>query len=147
MITPEQEEFWEIQEDEARTTVDRLARDGATVVIAQAERPGIGLLAKCPVGDEECFPLDDYALNHDEYRRRWNAVIERIAADDPRVRTFRMDPLLCADPEPPEPRSPSSCDDLVDGAPLRPDGSHVDLERFAADVADRVWCEVIAASG
>ena len=146
MITPEQEEFWEIQEDEARTTVDRLARDGATVVIAQAERPGIGLLAKCPVGDEECFPLDDYALNHDEYRRRWNAVIERIAADDPRVRTLRMDPLLCNSPEPVDPRRPAACDDhQSNGKLLREDGIHVTIDPFGRPTADAVLDEVLRA--
>lgn len=146
MITPEKEEFWEIQEAEAHATVDRLARDGATVVIAQAERPGIGLLAKCPVGDEECFPLDDYALNHDEYRRRWNAVIERIAADDPRVRTFRMDPLLCNSPEPVDPRRPAACDDhQSNGKLLREDGIHVTIDPFGRPTADAVLDEVLRA--
>ncbi|SHJ84854.1 Peptidoglycan/LPS O-acetylase OafA/YrhL, contains acyltransferase and SGNH-hydrolase domains [Tessaracoccus bendigoensis DSM 12906] len=144
LLVPEQEEFWIVLEAEVRESVDRLTREGATLLIAQPERPGIGLLAKCPVGDRACFPLDDYALNRDEYRRRWNRIIERIAADDPRVRTFRMDPLLCNGPEPTEPRKPAACDDHQgNGRLLREDGIHVTLDPFGPPTAEAVVREVL----
>jgi hypothetical protein len=110
------------------------------LVIAQTERPGLGMSTRCTA--EGCHPLYDLMMNHDEYRRRWNELVAEVAESDDRVRTFRMDPLLCTDPEPAEPRSPSSCDDLIDGALLRPDGSH---PQFGEDVAGRVWEALIAA--
>jgi peptidoglycan/LPS O-acetylase OafA/YrhL len=142
VVGPDEDAFWAAQERDLRATIDRLTATGATLVIAQTERPGLGMSTRCTA--EGCHPLYDLMMNHDEYRRRWNDLVARVAESDDRVRTFRLDPLLCADPEPPEPRSPSSCDDLVDGALLRPDGSHVE-PRFGQDVAGRVWEALIAA--
>ncbi|AQP47556.1 hypothetical protein BW730_08700 [Tessaracoccus aquimaris] len=147
LIRPEDPEFWDVLEAETRTTIDRLTRDGATLVIAQPERPGPGLLKKCPVGDTDCFPLDDYALNHDEYRMRWNEMVRRIAAQDPRVRTFQMDPLFCDDPEPSRPQSPSACDDAQpDGGSLRDDGIHVTIDAYGRQTADKVLAAVLDAA-
>ncbi|MBK7819549.1 MAG: acyltransferase [Tessaracoccus sp.] len=149
VVGPEEDAFWVAQERDLRATIDRLTATGARLVIAQTERPGLGMSTRCD--KDSCHPLYDLMMNHDEYRRRWNDLVERLAEEDGRVRTFRMDPLLCADPEPAEPQSPSSCDDLVadagedtaEGVLLRPDGSHVDADRFGEDVARRILREVL----
>lgn len=148
VLHPEEEEFWTVLEAETESTIDRLTRDGAQLVIIQPERPGNGLLAKCPVGDDDCFPLDDYALNHDEYRRRWNELVARIASQDERVSTFRTDDIFCNDPEPAQAQSPSACDDRQpDGEPLRPDGIHVAIDPFGAEIAERIVDEALGAAG
>lgn len=87
-------------------------------------------------------------LNHDEYRRRWNQLIVDLAASDDRVRTFRLDPLLCDDLEPTAAVAPATCDDKQpDGTVLRPDGSHIAMDPYGPIVAEKVLQSVLTAAG
>lgn len=148
LLRPEQEEFWTVLEAEVEASVDRLTRDGATLVIIQPERPGIGLLPQCPAGHTDCFPLDDYALNHDDLRRRWNQMVVNLAERDDRVATFRADDLFCNDPEPATAQAPSACDDRQpDGKLLRPDGIHVAIDPFGRRIAEEVLARAHQAAG
>lgn len=148
LLRPEQEEFWTVLEAELGLAVDRLTRDGAKLVIIQPERPGVGLLSRCAAGRTDCFPLDDYALNHDDLRRRWNAMVVELAERDDRVATLRADAIFCNDPEPATAQAPAACDDRQpDGKLLRPDGIHVDVDTFGSQIAGRVLREAMEVAG
>ena len=134
-------------EADVAQTVDRLTRDGAILVIGRTERPGPGLFDKCAPGATDCYPLDDVALNHDEYRRRWNDMVLELVATDPRVRSFDLDPLTCNDEEPAEAVSPAACDDRQpDGGLLRPDGVHIRVDPYGRPTADRIIDAVLEAA-
>lgn len=145
IVGPDEESFWEALEEDLATSVDRLTAQGATLVIAQTERPGTGMLSRCT--EEDCHPLLDLMTHHDEYRRRWNQLVVDLAATDERVKTFRMDPVLCKDPEPEAPLPPALCDDSrPDGKLLRPDGSHILVDPFGYETAEAVLAEVLTAA-
>ena len=102
-------------------------------------------LTRC--NEHSCHPLYDLLLNHDEHRRHWNQIVADLAARDDRVKTFRMDPVLCNDPEPDQAVAPASCDDRQDdGQLLRPDGSHIEVDRFGYPAAEKVLEEVLTAA-
>lgn len=146
IVGPDEDIFWEELERDLAASVDRLTAEGATLVIAQTERPGEGMaLTRC--NEHSCHPLYDLLLNHDEHRRHWNQIVADLAARDDRVKTFRMDPVLCNDPEPDQAVAPASCDDRqVDGQLLRPDGSHIEVDRFGYPAAEKVLEEVLTAA-
>ena len=138
IVGPDEEAFWEAQRRDLAVTVDRLTAEGARLVIAQTERPGMGMLTRCK--PEDCHPLLDLMTHHDEYRRRWNQIIVDLAASDPRVRTFRMDPILCTDPEPAAatPGAAALCDDRGASGPVRYDGSHILMDPYGDDTAEEI---------
>ena len=147
VVGPWEEAFWVALEADVAQTVDRLTRDGAILVIGRTERPGPGLFDKCAPGATDCYPLDDVALNHDEYRRRWNDMVLELVATDPRVRSFDLDPLICNDEEPAEAVSPAACDDRQpDGGLLRPDGVHIRVDPYGRPTADRIIDAVLEAA-
>ena len=146
IVGPDQEEFWVALKQDLDASVERLTSTGAVLVIGQTERPGGALAARCT--PEDCHPLYDLMLNHDEYRRRWNQLIVDLAASDDRVRTFRLDPLLCDDLEPTAAVAPATCDDKQpDGTVLRPDGSHIAMDPYGPIVAEKVLQSVLTAAG
>ncbi|SHJ84834.1 Acyltransferase family protein [Tessaracoccus bendigoensis DSM 12906] len=146
VVGPDEELFWTTQRSDTEATIDRLTSTGAILVIAQTERPGGGMLSRCTA--EDCHPLYDLMINHDEHRRRWNDMVVDIAATDDRVRTFRMDPVVCNDAEPAEAVAPATCDDRQPGGRvLRPDGSHILVDPYGREVADEVLQEVLTAAG
>ncbi|MBB1483709.1 acyltransferase [Tessaracoccus sp. MC1865] len=145
IVGPDEEIFWEALEEDLAASVDRLTSQGATLVIAQTERPGTGMLSRCT--EDECHPLLDLMVNHDEYRRRWNDIVVDLAQRDDRVETFRMDPLLCKDPEPESADGPALCDDSRPGGQLlRPDGSHILVDPFGYETAEKVLENVLTAA-
>lgn len=144
IVGPDEEEFWTALEGDLMASVNRLTSTGATLVIAQTERPGGGMVTRC--NEDDCHPLLDLMTNHDEYRRRWNQMVVDLAERDDRVRTFRMDPVLCKDEEPAEPTAPALCDDSRPGGGfLRPDGSHVLVDPYGKQTAEAVLQEVLRA--
>lgn len=146
VVGPDEELFWTTLHSDTELTIDRLTSTGATLVIAQTERPGNAMLKRCTV--QNCHPLYDLMVNHDQYRRRWNQMVVDIAASDSRVKTFRMDPLLCNDEEPAAPTVPATCDDVQpDGEVLRPDGSHIAVDPYGPKVAYAVLQEVLTTAG
>ncbi|MBB1514783.1 acyltransferase [Tessaracoccus sp. MC1679] len=145
LVGPEDEAFWPALEADLESTVDRLTAGGSRLVIAQTERPGSGMLTRCT--PQDCHPLLDLMTNHDEFRRRWNNMVVDLAATDQRVSTFRMDPILCKDPEPAAPTRPALCDDSREGGLLRPDGSHVQVDPYGQEAAAAVLQAMLTASG
>ncbi|AQP43980.1 acyltransferase family protein [Tessaracoccus flavus] len=143
IVGPDEEEFWTALEEDLAASVDRLTSTGATLVIAQTERPGQGMLSRCT--EDDCHPLLDLMTNHDEHRRRWNQLVVDLAQSDPRVATFRMDPLLCKDDEPSAVTAPALCDDSRPGGFLRPDGSHVLVDPYGKETAEAVLQELLRA--
>lgn len=145
IVGPASEEFWHEQEKDLRAAVDRLTNTGATLVIGQTERPGIGMRTRC--SEDDCHPLLKLMVEEDKYRRRWNQMVVDLSAEDPRVRTFRLDPLLCNDPEPAQVEAVTMCDDTQpDAGYLRPDGSHIDVEAYGAQKAEEVLQAVLEAA-
>lgn len=143
IVGPDEEEFWTALEADLAQSVDRLTAGGATLVIAQTERPGEGMASRC--SEDDCHPLLDLMTNHDQHRRRWNQMVVDLAASDDRVRTFRMDPLLCNDPEPTVATTPALCDDKQsDGGLLRPDGSHILVDPYGPETAEAVLAALVS---
>lgn len=131
LLSPDTEEFWVAQERDFIATADRLTADGATLVVVLTERPGIGTMTRSEAALST--NLIQLMINHDEYRQRFNEIVTRVASTRDDIRTVDGDALFC---EPgPGPGPGSLCDDTVDGHLLRPDGSHIDNDRFGADVA------------
>lgn len=138
-------EFWAAQKASFRADVDRLTSRGATVVVVQTDRPGIGLGTRC--SPAKCHPFLQRLWHEDRLRREWNRIVTDVAAHDPRVRTMVIDDVYCRDADVP-------CDDRLPVSPgatrpavtdptprptvttvrgedlARPDGSH-----FSADAA------------
>lgn len=146
IVGPDEESFWTALKADLDATVERLTQTGATLVIAQTERPGTAMEARCT--PEDCHPLYELMVNQDQYRRRWNQMVVDLATEDERVRTFRMDPLLCNDEEPATATSPATCDDRQPGGTvLRPDGSHVLVDPYGLPTAEKVLQAVLTAAG
>ncbi|MDO5710866.1 MAG: SGNH hydrolase domain-containing protein, partial [Micrococcales bacterium] len=121
--------FWTAQREALARTVDRLTAQGATLVVVEVDRIGVGIDSRCTPMD--CDPLLARLRNDDGLRVTWNRLLAERAASDDRVRLVRMDDLYCRD-------TANPCDDHLPirtspagdfagptGSELaRPDGSH-----------------------
>ncbi|NHB84059.1 hypothetical protein G7085_03745 [Tessaracoccus sp. HDW20] len=144
LVGPDADEFWQVYERELASTVGRLTAGGAHLVIGLTERPGSVLVDRCT--PEHCYKIHAQMLDHDEYRRRRNEIVTRLAEQDDRVRTLDMDPLLCLDPEPTVPGRPAACNDVDVDGPYRWDGTHVDIRVYGDRVAQRVLSGLLRAA-
>ena len=132
-------QFWEAQLADLRRSVDRVTATGATLVIVEMDRPGIGIDTRCT--PEDCPDFLHRLRNRDDLRQDWNRHLRDYAASDSRVRLITVDPYFCRnDASPCDDTLPARTDTSVPfepatGAALaRPDGSHFG-EAGAATVA------------
>ncbi|MGV8844861.1 acyltransferase family protein [Tessaracoccus sp.] len=137
IIGPESELFWEITEDNLRLTADRLQSDGATLVMVATDRIGLGVFEKCT--PEDCHPFLDRLAHHDEYRTRWNAMVQAFAAENDRVAVISVDDLYCTDDAVP-------CNDEHGGVVSRADGSHFSDEKLMPDIAEAIMNRIVEAA-
>ena len=134
VLSPESDEFWEVQRRALIATAERLTDRGETLVIVLTERPGIGVMSR--PDDELASMLIKYTIEHDEYRQRFNQIVTEVAAQRDDIRTIDGDSLFCGDA--PGVGLGPLCDDTVDGNVMRPDGNHVDNDLFGAQVAEQL---------
>lgn len=137
IIGPDAEVFWEVTQDNLQETVDRLQSDGATLVMVETDRIGVGVYGACT--PEDCHPFLDRLARHDEYRQRWNAMVRAFAANNDRVRIIAVDDLYCTDDAVP-------CNDEHDGVLARGDGSHFSDAVLMPGIAEAVIDRIIAAT-
>ncbi|MDO5535817.1 MAG: hypothetical protein Q4F65_14355, partial [Propionibacteriaceae bacterium] len=146
--------------------IDRLTAGGATLVLVQTDRPGIGLTTRCT--PEHCHEFLQRLWHRDDLRIRWNAILTEVAEADPRVETITIDDVYCRDEGVPcddhldtvslevsaAARGPATVNDTAGGpvsgttiGPVdeetlaRPDGSHFSdaaIPRVATSLLDRV---------
>ncbi len=133
ILGPESEEFWQITQDNLETTAERLMSEGASLVIIETDRIGLGVYSQCT--PENCHPFLDRLAHNDEYRQRWNAIVRDYAAATEGVETIAVDDLYCNDDAVP-------CNDETNGVRARADGSHFSdpevMPEIAAGVMERV---------
>lgn len=140
LLTPEDDGFWDAQREDLRVSLDRLTARGATVVVVLTERPGLGIRKACT--ETSCHPMHRRMIDHGEWRERWNAIVSQETQHNPKLRTITVEDQLCPGMNPAttgvdrwlcndvRPRTPDGT------APeLRPDGTHVNLNGVADDVA------------
>ncbi len=137
IIGPDAELFWEITQDNLQEAADRLQSDGATLVMVATDRIGLGVFEKCT--PEDCHPFLDRLARHDEYRTRWNAMVEVFAAENDRVSIIAVDDLYCTDDAVP-------CNDEHDGVLSRADGSHFSDEALMPGIAKAVIDRIVQAT-
>ncbi|MDO5698276.1 MAG: acyltransferase family protein [Dermatophilus congolensis] len=140
--------FWEAQLADLRTAVDRVTATGASLVIVEMDRPGIGIDTRCT--PEDCPEFLHRLRNRDDLRQDWNKHLHAYAATDPRVQVITMDTLFCRDDASPcDDHLPSRADTSVPFAEAagndlaRPDGSHFS-EAGAATVSSALLDRVLA---
>ncbi|MBK8435473.1 MAG: acyltransferase [Austwickia sp.] len=85
--------FWEAQRVSLATTVDRLSATGATVVIVEVDRVGLGINGRCTPAS--CPGFLRALRDNDSLRTTWNAMVRQYAATDTRVRLVTMDDVYC----------------------------------------------------
>ena len=142
VLSPESEEFWEVQRRDLIATADRLTKRGEILVVMLTERPGIGMLSR-PENEQESMFVK-YSVEHDEYRQRFNQIVTEVAAQRDDIRTVDGDSLFCGSA--PSVGPGPLCDDTVNGHLMRPDGNHVDNDRFGPRVANQLLDETLAAA-
>ena len=142
VLSPETEEFWEVQRRDLIATADRLTGRGETLVVVLTERPGLGMLSR--PDNELASMIVKYSIEHDEYRQRFNQIVTEVAAQRDDIRTVDGDSLFCGSA--PSVGPGPLCDDTVDGSPMRPDGNHVDTNRFGPQVANDLLDKALAAA-
>jgi hypothetical protein len=116
VVTSGTEAFWRQRARTLDATVLRLTRQGAQVLFIATEPPGLGMAEGCA---DRCPEWHPYLLAHyDDITTRWNRMLETYARDHPERAVFGSvtDSICLSDVAP--------CDDTVDGAPARPDGTH-----------------------
>ena len=141
-LTPEGEHiragtprFWELREQRLDEHVKTLTAEGAKVVFVAAEPPGKGVTTRCKPGS--CHEwIQRQIEEYDTLTTRWNGMLEAYAQQHPDRATFvSITEEICHDDSVP-------CDDLIDGVPVRSDGTHYtegDNEELAAElVLDRI---------
>lgn len=143
LLSPDMDAFWVAQQRDFNKAIDRLTADGAIVVLVKTERPGIGLQQRCT--PDECPPFLKRMIEGDQYRVKFNEMIDQKARTDDRVRVIETDPLFC----PPGPsKGPGPlCDDTVGGHLMRPDGAHLDNDRFGTEVSNELLNRIEAVIG
>jgi peptidoglycan/LPS O-acetylase OafA/YrhL len=109
--------FWKLRRAALATTVERLSRDGATVVFMATEPPGEGMLTRCT--ERRCHPWIRFQIDHyNDITSKWNRIMRGFAEQNPDLAAFvSVTDVVCKS-------DVSLCDDLIDGVPARPDGTH-----------------------
>ncbi len=102
--------FWQAQEVALKQTVDRLAATGATVLIVEVDRVGLGINARCTTAS--CPGFLRALRDNDTLRTTWNTLVREYAATDRRVAVVTIDDVFCRDADNP-------CDDRL---PMRSAG-------------------------
>jgi peptidoglycan/LPS O-acetylase OafA/YrhL len=109
--------FWKLRRAALARAVDRLTRDGAMVVFVATEPPGEGIMRRCT--SEHCDGWVRFQIEH--YRdvtSRWNEIMRIYATRHPDLAAFvSLTETVCRSDRAP-------CNDLIDGVPARPDGTH-----------------------
>lgn len=137
LLSPSAEEFWQAQEEEFIKSANRLTADGAKLVIVLTERPGLGTLNRPET--ELNAPIIKYMMYHDEYRQRFNRIVEKVAASRNDITTINGDSMFCSTA--PTGRSDSLCDDSINGKFVRYDGSHIDMKAFGNLISEKLLAE------
>jgi len=116
-VSPGSPRFWELRRASLDAAVRRLGAGGATVVLVATEPPGVGMWTRCT--DQQCPDWDRFQIEHyGDITTRWNAMLQSYARAHPdRARFLSVTEAVCHD-------AASPCDDLIDGVPARPDGTH-----------------------
>jgi len=109
--------FWKLRRAALATTVERLVRGGATVVFVGTEPPGVGRASICT--QQRCNPWVRFLIEHyDDITSKWNGIMKSYAEQNPDLATFvSVTDVICKS-------DVTLCDDLIDGVPARPDGTH-----------------------
>ncbi|WP_409484168.1 acyltransferase family protein [Arsenicicoccus dermatophilus] len=129
--------FWDVQRRDLRTRIGDLTAHGATVVLVQTDRVGVGIRSRCT--PQRCHPFLDRLVHHDELRHTWNDLVADVVNQDRRTRQIAIDDVYCHDAKAP-------CDDRVaGGVPARRDGSHFDDPQTRAVVAGALLDRAMAA--
>ena len=108
--------FWQLRRASLRSDVKRLSAGGARVVFVATEPPSIGITSRC---DPLCPRWPQFMIDHyTDITTKWNGMMRAYAKQHPDQATFVSvtDTMCKADVSP--------CDDTIDGAPARPDGTH-----------------------
>ncbi len=116
-VRPGTPEFWRAQEADLRGEIDRLTVGGARILFIEQDRPGKGMLARCPKVD--CHFFLRQLIEHHDWAEQWNKMVRDTAKVDPRITVVNIDDLFCHDKAVP-------CDDSTPTPDFfaRPDGSH-----------------------
>ena len=109
--------FWTLRRQGLESAATRLSRRGATIVFVATEPPGVAVNSRCT--EEHCQRWVRFQLDHyEDITRVWNGILRDVAEDRPEdVRFVSVTDAVCAEDVAP-------CDDRIDGAPARPDGTH-----------------------
>ena len=128
--------YWALQRQAfARRTV-ALTRAGATVVVVEIERTGVGIASRCTRSD--CPPFLSRLVYATAAQDVWNAFLASHTSGS--VRAISIQTLVCHD-------TASPCNDrLPGGATARPDGTHYSAAA-APIVARAVINRSLAAAG
>jgi SGNH domain (fused to AT3 domains) len=109
--------FWKLRRTILADTVNRFTVDGAKVVLVGTEPPGEGMLSRC--SQQDCEPWVRFQIDHyGDITSRWNKIMSGYAEHHSDKAAFvSITNAICRSDE-------SLCDDLIDGVPARPDGTH-----------------------
>ena len=109
--------FWKLRAEALDRTVRRLTADGAKVVFVATEPPGEGMLTRCTPAD--CQPWERFQVDHyKDITSHWNQVMSMYAQKHPDLAAFiSVTDVVCR-------TDVSLCNDVIDGSPARPDGTH-----------------------
>ena len=116
-VTAGTRRFWDARRAALGDAVSRLSAGGAMVLLIATEPPGIAAGERCEESwcpDWRKFLIDHYP----DITRKWNAILHGYAEQHPDVAAFAsVTSAVCKTDMAP-------CDDLIDGTPARPDGTH-----------------------
>lgn len=135
LLTPDMEDFWIAQKADLDISINRLTKEGATLVFVLTERPGRGILERSK--EELNTVVIDTLINHDIYRQRFNELIQQVSQHNSQIKIIDGDSLFCSADMKVE--TEQLCDDNVLGKGyIRPDGSHVNNDIFGAEISTRL---------
>jgi peptidoglycan/LPS O-acetylase OafA/YrhL len=109
--------FWRSRSAALAQAVDRLTDRGAKVVFVATEPPGKGMLTRCQ--PQRCDPWVRFQIDHyKDITSRWNEAMREYADRHPdRAAFVSITNVMCRVDE-------TLCNDVIKGAPARPDGTH-----------------------
>jgi len=110
--------FWKLRAAALDAAVKRLTRDGAVVVFVATEPLGEGVSASIHCSPQ-CNPWLQFQIDrYDDVTTRWNKLLSDYAKAHPTLAVFvSITDIICH-------TNTSPCNDLIDGVPARPDGTH-----------------------
>jgi peptidoglycan/LPS O-acetylase OafA/YrhL len=123
--------FWRLRRAALELAVQRLTKHGAIVVFVATEPPGKGMLSRC---GSHCDAWIRFQIDHyQDITSRWNQTMLDYAEQHPdRAAFVSITDMVCRVDK-------SLCNDLIDGVPARPDGTHYEgagQKRAAATLLD-----------